>query len=200
MHSLAVSEPLQEEFFWRSPLEVAPDLLGCLVSANGVALKIVETEAYLAACDLASHARSGPTARCLSMFGPVGRAYVYRSYGVHLCLNVVCHVPETGGAVLLRAGSVVEGESLARVRRQNSKGLADGPGKLAQCLGVLPGHDGSCLYSGPIKLRRNTSLDSSERIVRGPRIGISADHEKPYRFWIDGCRDVSRGGGRGVPL
>lgn len=189
-----------ESFFLRSPLEVAPQLLGCLVVANGVALRIVETEAYLGASDRASHARSGPTARCLSMFGPVGRVYVYRSYGVHLCLNVVCHRPETGGAVLLRAGSVVEGMSLARVRRENSKGLADGPGKLAQCLAIEPGHDGSCLCSGPIKLRRITPLDSSERIVCGPRIGIGADQEKPYRFWIHGNRDVSRGGSGGARL
>lgn len=179
---------------------MAPELLGWLICCSGVTLRIVETEAYLGAGDLASHARSGPTARCRAMFGPVGRAYVYRSYGVHYCLNIVCHEPESGGAVLLRAGEVVAGESLAQARRGGSKGLADGPGKLAQCLGISLLHDGSCLSSGPITLRRDTNLESSGVIVRGPRIGITLDRLKPYRFWYRGHAEVSRTGVEGSLL
>lgn len=179
-------------FLWRSPEVVAPELLGWLIYCSGVTLRVVETEAYLAAEDQASHARSGPTARCGTMFGPVARAYVYKSYGVHFCFNIVCHEPETGGAVLVRAGEVVEGESLARARRGGSKGLADGPGKLAQCLGLSLLHDGSCLSSGPITLRKDTDLKSTGAIVRGPRIGITLDRLKPYRFWYGGHPAVSR--------
>lgn len=187
------------EFFRRSPLEVAPELLGSVISGNGVKIKIVETEAYLGAEDPASHARSGPTDRCRSMFGPVNRAYVYRSYGMHLCLNVVCHHPESGGAVLIRAGSILEGESVARTRRGKARGLANGPGKLAQCLGIEQSHDGCCLSSGPIKLTRNTSLTSRPPILRGPRIGINVGENLPFRFWFADCPDISRKG-EGSPI
>jgi DNA-3-methyladenine glycosylase len=155
----------------------------------------VETEAYLGADDGASHARSGPTPRCRSMYGPVGRAYIYKSYGIHLCLNVVCHGPESGGAVLLRAGTVVLGREMARQRRGRSKGLADGPGKLAQCLALSPQLDGTCLREGPIRLERVTPLDSG-LLESGQRIGISQNTEAPYRYWLANCPDVSRGGGK----
>ena len=180
-----------EDFYWRSPLRVAPELIGAVVSHAGVSLEIVETEAYLGADDAASHARSGPTMRCLSMFGPVGRAYIYRSYGIHLCFNVVCHAPETGGAVLVRAGRVTSGRDLAAQRRGRSKGLADGPGKLAQCLALTPQLDGSCLQSGPIFLERPTPLDS-DLIEVGRRIGISQNEAAPFRFWLSGSPHVSR--------
>lgn len=159
-------------------------------------LRIVETEAYLGAEDAASHARSGPKLRSQSMFGPVGRAYIYLSYGVHLCLNVVCHGPEAGGAVLLRAGTVLRGEDLARRRRGGSKGLADGPGKLAQSLGLHSSLDGSCLRTGPISLRRTRQLESTT-VKSGPRIGIGQNVAAPYRFWVADCPDVSKSGPRG---
>jgi DNA-3-methyladenine glycosylase len=184
-----------DPFYLRSPVLVAPDLIGCFVAHAGVTVEIVETEAYLGADDAASHARSGPTVRCRSMYGPVGTAYIYKSYGVHLCLNVVCHGPETGGAVLLRAGTVVSGETRARQRRGGSKGLADGPGKLAQCLALAPELDGTCLQNGSIHLERVTPLASRE-IQSGPRIGISKNVDVAYRFWLTGCPDVSKGGSR----
>jgi len=179
-------------FFWRSPLNVAPELIGSELSHAGVTVRIVETEAYLGADDAASHARSGPTRRCRSMFGPVGTAYIYRSYGIHLCFNIVCHAPETGGAVLVRAGRVTAGRELAEQRRGGSKGLADGPGKLAQCLALAPRLDGTCLRAGPIVLERDVPLDS-ELIEAGRRVGISENVAAPYRFWLAGSPDVSRG-------
>lgn len=184
-----------DPFFWRSPGLVAPDLIGCTVSHGGVTVRIVETEAYLAVDDAASHARSGPTPRCRSMYGPVGCAYIYKSYGIHLCLNVVCHGPESGGAVLLRAGSVVAGRRLAVQRRGRSKGLADGPGKLAQCLALSGQLDGTCLQEGPIILERVAPLES-RLIMTGQRIGISQNTEVPFRFWLADCEDVSAGSGR----
>ena len=177
-------------------MEVAPLLLGCTVSHAGVLLRIVETEAYLGTDDAASHARSGPKLRSQSMFGPVGRAYVYLSYGVHLCLNVVCHRPEAGGAVLLRAGTVLRGEDLAQRRRGGSRGLADGPGKLAESLGLISSLDGSCLRTGPISLKRIRQLKATT-IKSGPRIGISQNAAAPYRFWVADCPDVSKFGLKG---
>ena len=191
---------LEEEFFWRSPVQVAPDLLGCHLSHAGVRLRITETEAYLGPDDAASHARSGPTGRCEVMYGAVGRAYIYKSYGVHLCFNVVCHLPETGGAVLIRAGEVVDGKNLAESRRGVSKGLADGPGKLSQCLDLSPRLDGTSLSRGPISLTRTSPLEKEHFIVRGPRIGISQNREKKYRFWLAESAHVSKPNRGGVPL
>lgn len=186
------------DFFWRSPALVAPELLGWVVHHGGVSLQVVETEAYLAADDRASHARSGPTARCRAMFGPVGRAYLYRSYGIHLCFNVVCHEPETGGAVLIRAGTVVEGVDLARRRRgltakeeSSSFGLADGPGKFAQCLGLTKELDGSSLQCGPITLRKSQTLPPLHLTRRTERIGISQNRDAVLRFFLADCDDVS---------
>lgn len=173
-------------------MKVAPKLLGALVHHDGVLLRVVETEAYLGPDDAASHARSGPTKRCRAMYGPTGRVYIYRSYGVHLCFNIVCHRPETGGAVLIRAGTILQGHELARRRRDTSKGLADGPGKLAQCLNLTPDLDGSCLFEGPIKFTRTVALESRPTILCGPRIGISQNTDKLYRFWIAECPDVSK--------
>ncbi len=160
-------------FLWRSPEVVAPELLGWLIYCSGVTLRVVETEAYLAAEDQASHARSGPTARCGTMF-------VFFGCGLFR------------GLFLGGGGWWWGGESLARARRGGSKGLADGPGKLAQCLGLSLLHDGSCLSSGPITLRKDTDLKSTGAIVRGPRIGITLDRLKPYRFWYGGHPAVSR--------
>lgn len=174
-----------DPFYMRSPLLIAPELLGSVISHAGVSLRIVETEAYLGADDQASHARSGPTARCRSMFGPVGRAYIYRSYGIHLCFNVVGHGPDSAGAVLIRAGVVVAGRELCEQRRGRTKGLADGPGKLAQCLALTLELDGTCLREGPIVLERATPLDSRS-IKSGPRIGITRNANAPYRFYLEG--------------
>jgi DNA-3-methyladenine glycosylase len=180
------------EFFWRSPVAVAPELLGWTLSHAGVVLTIVETEAYLGTEDAASHARSGPTPRSRSMFGPVFHAYLYRSYGIHLCFNVVCHLPEAGGAVLVRAGTVTEGRDLAEERRGSSKGLANGPGKLAQCLALTQDLDGACLATGPLRLQRSESLQVHRVIKRGRRVGISQNQSPLYRFWLPESPDVSK--------
>ena len=191
---------LEEAFFWRSPVQVAPDLIGCRLSHQGVTLLITETEAYLGPEDAASHARSGPTRRSGVMYGPVGRAYIYKSYGVHLCFNVVCHLPETGGAVLIRAGEVIDGRALAESRRGVTKGLADGPGKVSQCLDLSPHLDGISLFRGAISLARTSLLETDFIIVRGPRIGISQNVEKKYRFWLAESAHVSKPNRGGVPL
>lgn len=125
-------------------------------------LEIVETEACGGSLDLAFHARSGPTERCRAMFGPVDRAYLYLSYGVHLCLNVVCHRPETRGAVLIRASRNVDGLGLAQSRRGEAKGLADGPGKLAQTLALDMRHNGCDLLEGELQLYPGRPIASSQ--------------------------------------
>lgn len=191
---------IESELFWRSPEIVAPRLLGWTLRHAGVELRIVETEAYLGTEDAASHARSGPTQRARTMYGPVGRAYIYKSYGIHLCFNIVCHRPEAGGAVLVRAGTVTEGADTAARRRGRIKGLANGPGKLAQCLGLSEELDGSSLYDGPIELRKGVTSNRSMTIVRGPRIGISQNQNPLLRFWLHGCEDVSKPNKGGVPL
>lgn len=170
---------------------VAPQLIGWTLSHAGVSLEIVETEAYSGALDLASHARSGPTARSAAMFGPVDRAYLYRSYGVHVCFNVVCHQPEGGGAVLIRAGRVTLGQAIAKKRRGDSRGLADGPGKLGQTLALDLTHDGTDLRSGPIRLTPPGPKPKGT-VISGPRIGITRSLERPHRFWLEGCPEVSR--------
>lgn len=186
--------------FNRCPSEVAPRILGWQLTCRGVKAEIVETEAYLACEDKASHARSGPTARAAVMFGPPSRAYIYRSYGIHLCFNIVCHRPESGGAILVRAGRVLEGEELARQRRGGTKGLADGPGKLAQCLALDISLNGTCLTKGPIQLQEASLAKPELNVVCGPRIGISQDVEKPFRFWLDGCSAVSRPRSGGIAI
>ncbi len=178
-------------FFSRDPCQVAPELLGWHLRHSGVCLEIVETEAYGGSLDLASHARSGPTERCRAMFGPVDRAYLYLSYGVHLCLNVVCHRPETGGAVLIRAGRIVDGLRLAQSRRGEAKGLADGPGKLAQTLALDMRHNGCDLLEGELQLYPGRPIASSQ-IQSGPRIGITRSVELPHRYWLRDCPEVSR--------
>ena len=154
-------------------------------------MTIVETEAYLSGEDAASHAFPGPTRRNRSMFGEVARAYIYFSYGMHLCFNIVAHEPEQAGAVLVRAATVVEGRETAVTRRGRATDLANGPGKLAQALALSLDLDGTCLLEGPIRLLPPTSLPKA--IARGPRVGISKAVDLPLRFWISDSPDVSKG-------
>jgi DNA-3-methyladenine glycosylase len=153
----------------------------------------VETEAYLGAQDPASHAFRGPTPRNLSMFGPAARAYVYRSYGMHWCFNVVTGWAGSAGAVLIRAGEVIEGREVAVERRGRNSDLANGPGKLGQALALDRSLDGSNLLEGPLRISPPSAPISSERIAVGPRVGISQAVDLPLRFWIKDSPHVSRG-------
>ena len=164
--------------------QVARRLLGCLLSTDSggrTAVVIDEVEAYGGADDPASHAFRGPTARNASMFGPVGTLYVYRSYGVHWCANVVTGSEGTGEAVLIRGGRVVEGRELVLSRRGRRDHLTDGPGKLTQALAITGDHDGTSVRTGPVRLEAGPAPDRS--LVRStPRIGISREVHRPWRF------------------
>lgn len=172
-------------------LEVAPALLGRrLVSDVGgerVVAELVEVEAYAGETDPASHAYRGQTLRNSSMFGPPGTLYVYRSYGVHWCMNVVGGEPGVAGAVLLRGAEIVEGVDSAVRRRGRADHLADGPGKLTQALGVTDALDGHDLSRAPLRLIEPRRTVGS--IVTGPRIGISKATDRPWRFVVDSWED-----------
>jgi DNA-3-methyladenine glycosylase len=184
---------LGRNFFARSVHAVAPDLIGCTLLVDGVGGVIVEVEAYDHE-DPASHGFRGPTVRNRSMFGPPGFAYVYRSYGIHWCLNLVCEREGTAAAVLLRALEPTAGIDRMRARRgaEDLRLLCSGPGKLCQALGVNGGHDGLPLDRPPFELRRGVGRCE---IVTGPRVGITAAAELPWRYGLAGSRFLSRGFG-----
>lgn len=169
---------------------VAQQLIGVVVLVNGVGGRIVETEAYDRE-DPASHAYSGPTERNASMFGPPAHAYVYRSYGIHWCLNFVCREAGHGAGVLLRALEPVAGLDVMRMRRdaEDERLLCSGPGKLCQALGVTRGHNGMALAAAPFEL---LAAPAGIEIVAGPRIGISKAVDVAWRFGLAGSRFVSR--------
>lgn len=172
--------------------QVAPTLLGGLLRHGAVAVRLTEVEAYGGATDPASHAFRGPTARSAVMFGPPGRLYVYFSYGMHWAMNVVCGPDGTASGVLLRAGEVVEGVDVARSRRgrASDRDLARGPGRLAQALGVTAEHKGTTvLGGGPLTLELDPQPATA--ISAGPRVGVSVEAERPWRFWLTGSRFVS---------
>jgi DNA-3-methyladenine glycosylase len=166
-----------------------------------VAVRLTEVEAYSGeGTDPAAHSHRGPTPRAAIMFGPPGRLYVYFSYGVHWCANVVVGPEGTGSAVLLRAGEVAAGEDLARVRRPSARAardLARGPARLAAALGLGPGDLGTDLLdpAGPVRLHAG---DRPADVSTGPRVGITKATELPWRFWATGAPSVSpfRPGGR----
>jgi DNA-3-methyladenine glycosylase len=178
------------DFFARSVHEVAPDLLGVTLLVDGAGGPIVEVEAYHHE-DPASHGYGGRTGRNAAMFGPPGHAYVYRSYGIHWCLNFVCEEEGSASAVLLRALEPHFGVEAMRARRglDEPRLLAAGPGRLCQALGVTREHDGLPLDEPPFELRER---ESEPEILRGPRIGISRATELPWRFGIAGSRYLSR--------
>ena len=175
----------------RSPHEVAPELIGAELYVDGVGGVIVEVEAYDHE-DPAAHAyRNRRTARNASMFLGGGHVYVYRSYGIHWCLNVVCGVEDVAGAVLLRALEPVAGLEEMRVRRgvADPRLLCSGPGKLCQALGVTREHDGLRIDRPPFELRPRRG---EPELVRGPRIGITKAAELPWRYGLAGSRFLSR--------
>jgi DNA-3-methyladenine glycosylase len=175
-------------FFARHPVTVARELIGWTLSVDGVGGRIVETEAYHHQ-DPASHSINGPTARNGVMFGPVGRAYVYRSYGIHWCLNLVCG-EAPGSAVLIRALEPGSGVEVMRERRGlgELRSLCSGPGKLCQALAVTRAHDGLALDRPPFAVGPGAAAG----IVEGPRIGISRGVDLPWRFGEAGSRFLSR--------
>lgn len=186
------------ELLARPALEVAPDLLGWTLThasdEGTVTVEITEVEAYAGEGDPASHAYRGRTPRNEVMFGQAGRLYVYLSYGIHWCANVVTGTPGHASAVLLRAGKVVEGEDLARRRRgqrTEERALARGPGCLCQALGLDRAHNGlDLLTSGTVRLRPGEPVDPA-RTASGHRVGVSAAHDVPWRFWVAGDPTVS---------
>ncbi len=176
-------------------LDVAPRLLGAVLrheTADGaVAVRLTEVEAYAGEHDPGSHAYRGPTARNRVMFGPAGHLYVYFTYGMHYCCNVVVGEDGHASAVLLRAGEVVEGLDLARLRRSNGpdRDLARGPARLCKALGIDLVHNGADLASGSLTL----SLPETQalRVCTGPRVGLRHAADHPWRFWLDGEPSVS---------
>lgn len=183
----------------RHPAEqVAPRLLGAHLTGRGVTVRLTEVEAYRGVGeDPGSHAHRGPTPRTRAMFGPPGRLYVYFTYGMHVCANVVCGPEGTASAVLIRAGEVVDGLELARDRRTTSRAdvdLARGPARLTVALGVALADDGAELDGAPLGLELPSAPIPEDRIRSGPRTGVSGEggsEAYPLRFWLDGDPTVS---------
>jgi DNA-3-methyladenine glycosylase len=201
---------IPRDFFARFSVTVAPELLGCVLeheTADGlVAVELTEVEAYAGESDPASHAYRGKTARNAVMFGPPGHAYVYFTYGMYFCVNLVCARNGSASAVLLRAGRVIAGEDLARARRtKRTKGtapvsfrdLARGPGRLCLALDIDRSLDGTdvCVPDSPLRVRwlqaRATDRSAEIKVASGPRVGVSTAAEIPWRFWIEGEPTVS---------
>ncbi|WP_427017098.1 DNA-3-methyladenine glycosylase [Pseudarthrobacter sp. P1] len=193
------------ELLGRPATEVAPLLLGATLShttpEGTVTVRLTEMEAYLGAADSdapdpGSHSYRGPTARNAAMFGPPGRLYVYFTYGMHYCANVVCGPEGTATGVLLRAGEVLEGLELARLRRpasRSDKDLAQGPARLATALGLDRRHYGMSVLGGELALVLPASPPDAA-IRTGPRVGLAppgGTPEYPWRFWLDGDPTVS---------
>ena len=183
-------ERLTREFFARSVHEVAPELIGATLLVNGVGGTIVEVEAYDQE-DPASHGFRGPTPRTTSMFGPAGHAYVYRSYGIHWCLNLVCAPEGRAEAALVRALEPTLGLETMRERRglEAARALCSGPGKLCQALGITRALDGLALDEPPFEL---LARESEPELVFGPRIGITRAVDQPWRYGLAGSPFVSR--------
>jgi DNA-3-methyladenine glycosylase len=181
---------LRRGFFARSVHDVAPDLIGAELMFDGVGGLIVEVEAYDHE-DPAAHGFGGRTARNASMFGPPGHAYVYRSYGMHWCLNFVCEAEGIASAVLIRALEPRIGAETMRSRRglDEDRLLCAGPGRLTEALGIARAHDGLPLDRPPFALRGRAA---PVEIVAGPRVGITKAAEKPWRYGLAGSRFLSR--------
>ena len=182
--------PLSRDFFARSVHDVAPDLIGCTLLVDGVGGTIVEAEAYDHE-DPASHGYRGRTERNRSMFGPPGLAYVYRSYGIHWCLNLVCEDEGVAAAVLIRALEPTHGLDRMRARRgaEDERLLCSGPGKLCQALAVNGGHDGMPVDRPPFELY---DVVGPVGLVTGPRVGITVAADLPWRYGLPGSRFLSR--------
>ncbi|MBA3742013.1 DNA-3-methyladenine glycosylase [Sporichthya sp.] len=190
---MARPDTLPRSFFERPVLEVAPDLLGAVFVLGPVAVRLTEVEAYDGANDPASHAYRGLTPRTTVMFGPPGHLYVYFTYGMHHCANLVCGPDGTASAVLLRAGEVMAGLEQARSHRPGvvkDTALARGPANLVRALGLGPEHNGvDVVGGGPVRIRAGTT--ERGEIRTGPRVGVSTGSTRPWRFWLGGDPTVS---------
>ncbi len=186
---------LRRPFYDRPVLEVARDLLGCVVSYEDCSGVIVETEAYHDS-EPASHAFIGLTPRTETLFGPPGRAYVYRSYGIHALLNAVCEPAGVGAAVLIRALEPVDGIDHMRARRglDAVRALCSGPGKLTQALGISLSENGTDLLEGPIGISPPGAAWRDVPVTVDERIGITKAADLPWRFSVTGSPFVSRRG------
>ena len=183
-------KPLKRGFFVRSVHEVAPDLIGATLLVNGVGGIIVEVEAYHHT-EPAAHSFNGPTPRNLVMFGPAGFAYVYRSYGIHWCVNFVCEKAGSASAVLIRALEPTHGIPAMRRRRglHDARSLCSGPGKLTEALGITHAHNGLALDAPPIALQARVG---TVEVISGMRIGITKAVELPWRYGLKGSRFLSK--------
>ena len=179
---------LPRGFYDRDTRVVARALLGCVLAHDHTAGRIIETEAYLAD-DPASHSHNGKTARNSSMFGPPGHAYVYFTYGMHHCVNVVTRREGTGEAVLIRALEPLDGIELMKRRRKGADHLCSGPAKLTQALAITRAHDGADLTRGALRILPPESYpgwSGKEKILTTPRIGITKAIEKKWRCVVQG--------------
>jgi DNA-3-methyladenine glycosylase len=185
-----LGRPLRRAFFARSVHAVAPDLIGATLLVNGVGGIIVELEAYHHT-EPAAHSFGGPTPRNLVMFGPPGVAYIYRSYGIHWCINFVCEKAGSASAVLIRALQPTHGIPAMRRRRglREERSLCSGPGKLTQALGITHKHNGLALDAPPIALYARTTRPE---IVTGVRIGLTKAVELPWRYGLQGSKFLSK--------
>jgi len=181
---------LKRAFFARGVHEIAPDLIGATLLVDGIGGIIVEVEAYHHT-DPAAHSFRGPTPRNLVMFGPPGVAYVYRSYGIHWCVNFVCETEGSASAVLIRALQPTHGISTMRRRRglHDERTLCSGPGKLTEALGITDAHNGLALDAPPIALHARAGKAD---VVSGVRIGITKAVELPWRYGLKGSRFLSK--------
>jgi DNA-3-methyladenine glycosylase len=188
--SPATGKPIKRSFFAHNVLDVAPDLIGATLLVDGVGGVIVEVEAYHHT-EPAAHSYRGPTPRNMVMFGPAGFAYVYRSYGMHWCVNFVCEKEGSAAAVLIRALQPTHGIPAMRRRRglHDERLLCSGPGKLCEALGISIAHNGLPLDAPPIALyRRAAPVD----VVTGVRIGITKAVELPWRYGLKDSKFVSK--------
>jgi DNA-3-methyladenine glycosylase len=186
---------LPPDFYDRPVVEVARELIGCTVEHGGASGVIVETEAYHE-CEPACHAFAGLTPRTATLFGEPGRAYVYRSYGIHALLNAVCEHEGIGAAVLIRALQPTTGIDQMRARRgpigEHPRELCSGPGKLTQALGIWLTENGGSLLDGPVRIGEPAPEWRAPKVVVGTRVGISSAVELPWRFCVAGNENVSR--------
>lgn len=206
---MPLGPPLPRSFYARDPRTVARELIGARVvhrldPDRRLVVRLVEVEAYLGdGSDPAAHSHRGETPRNRTMFGPPGRLYAYRSYGIHTCVNVVCGDPGQAAAVLLRAAEPLEGLDTMRSLRGLAgdaapREIARGPGRLAQALGLELTHDDRSLLRGALTLHAPAARPGADRVETGPRIGISKAVELPYRFfeansaWVSPFRSGSK--------